>query len=288
MARKIRVMEEDWDHLVVLDGCRYDFFSRLYTDYFEGELEKVLSPGSNTIEWRDNSFPGRYCDVVYVSANPYINSKTEVKAFDARDHFHEVVDVWDWGWDSELGTVHPGRVNEAAVTSVERHPEKRLIFHYLQPHCPYLSHQPPGSGYPRQKSTMQTFLDGTIGNGRRPTLGQSLLNLAKALACYPGFRDLGIFSEGTLWRMRESWGLPPESPMDAARRALGEGGLIEAYAMNLKIVLSHVSELLGFLHGTVVVTSDHGERLGEGGRFSHGYGLRDRLLLEIPWFVMRR
>jgi hypothetical protein len=75
--------------------------------------------------------------------------------------------------------------------------------------------------------------------------------------------------------------------MEAARRVLGEGGLREAYAMNLEIVLGHVSELLEALHGTIVVTSDHGERLGEGGRFSHGYGLKDRLLLEVPWLVTR-
>jgi hypothetical protein len=288
MVRKISVMEEDWDHLVVLDGCRYDFFFRLYPAYFEGELERVLSTGSNTVEWRDSSFPGRYGDVVYVSANPYINSRVAVKDFDARDHFHEVVDVWDWGWDPGLGTVPPGRVNEAAIASIERHPGKRLIVHYLQPHCPYLGHQPPGSGYPRQTSTMQTFLDGTIGGGRRPSLRQGLLDLAKALARNPVLRDLGMFSEGSLWRMRESLGLPPESPMDAARREFGEGGLREAYAMNLQIVLAYISSLLEDLSGTIVVTSDHGERLGEGGRFSHGYGLKDRLLLEIPWLVMRR
>jgi membrane-anchored protein YejM (alkaline phosphatase superfamily) len=114
------------------------------------------------------------------------------------------------------------------------------------------------------------------------------LDLAKALARNPVLRDLRIFSEGSLWRMRESLGLPPESPMDAARRALGEGGLREAYARNLEIVLSHVSDLLEALQGTIVVTSDHGERLGEGGRFSHGHGLRDRLLLEVPWLVTRR
>jgi hypothetical protein len=288
MVRKISVMEEDWDHLVVLDGCRYDSFSRLHPAYIEGELERVLSAGSNTVEWRNNSFPGRYGDVVYVSANPHINSMVEVKGFDARDRFHEVVDVWDWGWDPGLGTVHPGRVNEAAHATIGRHPGKRLIVHYLQPHCPYLGHQPPGSGYPRQTSTTQTFLDGTIGDGRRPSLRQGLLDMAKALSRKPVLRDLGIFSEGSLWRMRESLGLPPESPMDAARRALGGGGLREAYARNLQIVLSYVSSLLEDLSGTIVVTSDHGERLGEGGRFSHGYGLKDRLLLEIPWLVMRR
>ncbi|UCD45743.1 MAG: hypothetical protein JSV27_04460 [Candidatus Bathyarchaeota archaeon] len=34
----------------------------------------------------------------------------------------------------------------------------------------------------------------------------------------------------------------------------------------------------------VAVTADNGELLGEGGRFSHGYGRVEPLLLEVPWF----
>jgi hypothetical protein len=72
-------MDEEWDHLIVLDGCRYDYFSRLHGVHMDGKLERALSVGSNTEEWRDNSFPDRYGDVVYVSANPYINSRVEVR-----------------------------------------------------------------------------------------------------------------------------------------------------------------------------------------------------------------
>lgn len=43
----------------------------------------------------------------YISANPYINSKVAVGGFNAKNHFHRIVDVWRTGWDGELGTVHP-------------------------------------------------------------------------------------------------------------------------------------------------------------------------------------
>ena len=32
----------------------------------------------------------------------------------------------------------------------------------------------------------------------------------------------------------------------------------------------------------VVITSDHGERLGEGGDYGHS-GQRDKIIIEVPW-----
>lgn len=288
MSRRINVMGEEWDHLIVLDGCRYDFFSEACWSYFKGELERVVSPGSNTVEWRDNSFPGRYGDVVYVSANPYINSRVAVKGFDARDHFHEVVDVWDWGWNEELGTVHPEAVNRAAEKAVEEHPGKRLIVHYLQPHCPYIGQQPAGTGYPRQHPSVRVVLGGVEGFQGRSAVRQRLLDLVKALSNAPFVKQSGFLNEGSVWSLRELLGLPPESPMDALRRERGVEGLREAYSKNLELVLRFAADLVEALDGVVVITADHGELLGEEGRFSHGRGRSERLLLEIPWFRIER
>jgi len=277
-------MEEEWDHLVVLDGCRYDYFSKMYGAYMEGRLEMGLSLGSNTVEWRDNSFPECYGDVVYVSANPYINSRVSVKGFKAWDHFHRVVDVWDWGWDAELGTVHPRKVNEAARIALEEYPDKRLIIHYLQPHCPYVGLQPKGTGYPSQSPASSTVLDGTLSAQKLPTIRRRALGLTTSLAKSTLLGRVRVVTEGHLWRLRESLGLPPETPMDAVRRTGGVAGLREAYARNLELVLTYASELLRGLDGNVAVTADHGELLGESGRFSHGYGREESLLLEVPWF----
>ncbi len=30
------IIEEDWDNLIILDACRYDFFERVYKDYLAG------------------------------------------------------------------------------------------------------------------------------------------------------------------------------------------------------------------------------------------------------------
>jgi hypothetical protein len=51
-----RMMERDWDTLVVLDACRYDIFADHHT--LEGSLEPLYSIVSNTFEWLQKSFTG--------------------------------------------------------------------------------------------------------------------------------------------------------------------------------------------------------------------------------------
>ena len=44
-----RVLGEDWDNLILLDGCRYDLFKEVNT--IEGELTKVKSNASSSDEF---------------------------------------------------------------------------------------------------------------------------------------------------------------------------------------------------------------------------------------------
>lgn len=129
------VMDEEWDNLIVLDACRYDFFKEYNT--IEGVLEKRVSRGTRTDEWVRRNFTGSYDDTVYVSANPHIG-RTEVSGFCGVEHFAHVETVWDGKWDEDLGTVPPEEVNAAARRVCEQYPEKRMIIHYMQPHRPYI------------------------------------------------------------------------------------------------------------------------------------------------------
>ena len=90
-----------------------------------------------------------------------------------------------------------------------------------------------------------------------------------------------------LWKIREFLNLPATSPLEAVRRKVGDVGLREAYADNLRFVLRYVAKIVEDLPGVTIVTSDHGERLGEGKRYSHPPGLFDPLLIEIPWFKVK-
>lgn len=120
--------------LIILDACRLDYFMMVYRNYLpEGNLIGAWSPASETLGWLKAVFTGRY-DLVYVSANAFVNSKAEVRGFDARRHFSIIVDVWDWGWDEFLGTVPPWEVNKAALKYIY----PRMVVHYVQPHGPWI------------------------------------------------------------------------------------------------------------------------------------------------------
>ena len=288
MVRKISVMDERWDYLIVLDACRYDYFQKLYRDFFKGQLKKVVSQGCTTLAWCKKSFPGRYDDVVYVSANPFINSKLEVEGFNGKNHFHKVIDVWDWGWSEELGTVHPQQVNDAVLICKEKYPGKRFLTHYLQPHEPYLAYKLSTAGFPRPKFSgpqgLQDPSEKTVRICKVLRWGLKLLDkLVRALS-----KGSGPLGGNPSWRIREILNLPPANPMDSVRRKNGKIGLQQAYIQNLRVVLRYVANLVQNLSGIIIITADHGERLGEWGRYSHWDGISDPFLLEIPWFRVEK
>jgi len=121
----------DWDNLIVLDACRYDYFAEMNT--LEGDLNKVESVASRSPKFMERCFEGEtYHDTVYISANAHT-------ATYSNGVFHDVVNVWQDGeWDEEADTILPGEVTRAALEAAETHPDKRLCIHYMQPHSPYI------------------------------------------------------------------------------------------------------------------------------------------------------
>lgn len=265
MSEEIYPMEKDWDYLLVLDACRYDYFEKLYGDYFKGNLRKVRSPGSETSEWARKVFTEEYEDAVYVSGNPRINSKVKVRDFDASKHFHKVIDVWDWGWDNDLGTVRPEVINRAALETREESPEKRMIVQYMQPHAPYLSLGPLDYTADRDPSNHRLS---SGGKGLRSFFG-------------PIFRD--ILGPRITRRVRAFLGLSPVGPLEAALREIGVDELVELYRDNVRAGLRYAAILSEELSGKVILTADHGELLGEEGYFAHPREKDITELREVPW-----
>ncbi|WMT06720.1 hypothetical protein NP511_15165 [Natrinema thermotolerans] len=126
-----RIMSEDWDNLLILDACRYDMFAdRIDLD---GKLESRISLGSSSEEFLERNFAsGKFHDTVYINSNPYI-PRLDLD----ESTFHAVVDCLG-EWDTELQTVTPETVAQAAVDAHETYPDKRLIIHFMQPHAPFI------------------------------------------------------------------------------------------------------------------------------------------------------
>jgi hypothetical protein len=123
------VMQKEWDNLVLLDACRFDIFNK--HSNLDGELKKMVSRGNYSYEFMERNFCyGNFHDVVYVSANPYSEMLDS-------ELFHSIESVVG-EWDSERGTVMPGKVTERVSECIKKYPEKRFIIHYMQPHLPHL------------------------------------------------------------------------------------------------------------------------------------------------------
>ena len=128
-----KVLSEDWDQLIILDDCRFDTFEREFRRRnLPGKLESRLSLGSWTGEFLVRNFPGRYDDIVFVTANPFVDRYLNGK-------FHRIISVWKTYWDERYQTVLPGAVYRATLRVAEEYPDKRLIVHFLQPHHPYIA-----------------------------------------------------------------------------------------------------------------------------------------------------
>lgn len=125
----IDMMEEDWDVLILLDACRYDYFKNQVN--IRGELERVISPGARSWEFMQQTFAGRELhDTVYVTANPHTEKLDS-------NIFYTVETMLD-SWNQDLGTVLPEDVVSAAIEANANYPNKRLIIHFMQPHKPHL------------------------------------------------------------------------------------------------------------------------------------------------------
>lgn len=237
-----RVVDHDWDTLLLLDACRYDLFKEALADYsLPGELSMRKSMASGTPDYLTENFEGdTFHDIVCVTANPYIDTELP------ENTFHRVVSIWRDGWDDELGTVRPETVAEAARETRENYPNKRLIIHFNQPHTPFIG-ETRISGRGMHNLRSRVIGDNTQVNSRTP------------------FEKLGAgeLNRETVW---------------------------QAYRSNLDCILPVVEDLLTSLRGLTVVTSDHGNALGERAWpfpisvYGHPLGIIIPSLIEVPWF----
>jgi arylsulfatase A-like enzyme len=131
-ANGIDIFNQDWDNLIILDGCRYDKFSEIHN--FDGDLESRISRGSKTWEFvRANFRDKELYDTVYISDNPWYGKLAE--ELNSELYHYEL-----FNQDSFDETVtHPKTATDEAIEYASRFDDKRCIIHYYQPHEPYFN-----------------------------------------------------------------------------------------------------------------------------------------------------
>ena len=105
------VLKEDWDLLIILDGCMFDVFKRYYLPYIKKKstLHKARTGCKGTKEYFEKNFIGEDCsDIILVS--PII-------VFDKwfpNNNFFFIDKTWD-DWNYDYGTVMPDVTNQRAL-----------------------------------------------------------------------------------------------------------------------------------------------------------------------------
>lgn len=244
------IINEDWDNLIILDACRFDSFQD--QNSIDGELHAKLSTSSHSAQFIDSNFVGRTLhDTVYVTGNPHMERVGE-------DVFHalypveaeKVGDQSDYPGPhlQETAIVRPEDVVETAVKAHEKHPNKRLIVHFMQPHHPFIGE----TGQEIEQSVLESDkTDKYINEGR----------WVKNIQSYDTVYDSDI--------------------------SVSSSDIVSAYQENLEIVLKYAKGLLTKLDGSSVITADHGELLGERvygkQRYGHPPEIPIKELREVPW-----
>ena len=228
----INIFDEDWDTLIILDACRYDYFADEHN--LNGNLDSRTSRGSATKEWVAGNFKNRQPkDTVYVTSNGWYERLHE----DLNSSVFKYLGVYGENFiDPKTNTILPKTMSKAALDAYKNYPNKRLLIHFVQPHKPYISEK-----------------------GRQ------------AFPNSDGISMLDMLSESKAG-----------NPYEALRTA---------YRENLRVVLREVKRLVGELSGKTVVSSDHGELLGDRQLrlpfrgVGHPVGVYVDTLVRVPWFV---
>lgn len=133
----VRVVDEEWDYLIILDACRYDIFKEIYNDYLEGDLEKKISRGTSSNHWLKENFDSFYEELVYISNNSFV-SPTEHGGFNSKEHFSKIYPLYLEDQPRENGMLKPEYVAKKSLDIINQHPDKRVIIHFMQPHTAYI------------------------------------------------------------------------------------------------------------------------------------------------------
>lgn len=272
--QKDLILKENWKYLIVLDSCRYDTFKKIYKYYFKGSLLQVKSAGTATKEWIENTLKdGHFLDTIYISANPFINS-LNFSSLTSTKWFYKVIDVWKWGWSDKLMSVHPREVNKAVFKAINLYPKKRFIIHYIQPHQPFITPSyilKVNKNFRRvqDKVTIKKIIPQTL----RKLLGNYIIKIL-----------------GKSFYTRIVASIEPKTNYHKfIEEYYGNEKLRLIYELNLKYVCHWVKKLISKLKGKKIITSDHGELLGEMGLYGHINTLHiPKVQIYVPWLIIKK
>jgi hypothetical protein len=125
------LLREDYDHLIILDGCRYDDFRDI--NDIDGNLEAVYSPAGRTFPWIEaviNKYPKLFKDFICVSGSQFLATE--------HSKFKDLRNCIVKDWDDEVETISARGINHGYKVMRERYPLDKFLIWYMQPHVPFI------------------------------------------------------------------------------------------------------------------------------------------------------
>jgi len=275
------VHETNWDIMLVIDACRFDYFEAFYKDVLGdiGKLQKTISPANWTLGWYIEVFGGREMkDTILISSNECVNSKGPMtqpihdlsrrfkykEKFDGPKCFEKIIDAWDYGYDKVRGLVLPDYVTDNVIKEVKENPNSRVMAKYWQAHDPF---------YCYVKEVNPVDADNLITKNKQ---AYRFTNLKKIVST--------ILNDESQWKLRKFLRLNPSGGLAELWIKYGKEGIINGYTEDVKVALENCKKIIDtFPEKNIVVTADHGEMLGEHGRYSHVLDRYYKEIKEVPW-----
>lgn len=193
LSDRWNVFNEEWDLLIILDGCRVDALKEVSDEYsFVNEVDARWSVGANSNEWLVNTFNETFLDEVsntaYVTSNPQAitvfekglsnnhsggrvrPAKRRLKRYSLNqpvesDDFYNFIPLYmpseDYG---NIGFPSPRAVTDNVI-KIDRSsdPPPRIVAHFMPPHTPFIARMVDGeielSDDIRNPRSFEAYLD---------------------------------------------------------------------------------------------------------------------------------
>lgn len=254
----MNVFEREWDVLLLLDTCRVDALNEVADEYdFLEDIEEVWSVGSTSKEWVEQTFTEQYVDkmakTAYITGNPFSNTLLGERQ---RTEYGTTHGTWiQQGWAN--------RLIKDDIVEINSLGHMEPLWGTTGPDAPFedSQHPPP-------------LTDCTIKAARRDEFERVITHYMQPHSPY--FSSSRNYSE-----LEDHEKHPFNAIVEGDEQARKE--VWDAYIDNLRYVLDYVETVLENVDGTVVITADHGELLGDHGMHYHMPGNPHPKLKKVPW-----
>lgn len=269
------IWDRDWDLLIILDACRLDLIKSVEDEFgFLGGGEVFTSSGSTTIEYLVNNFDDSYLsemeDTAYITGNP-----NSVRAFPY--HYPTSCECGEELNPSFDSIYHDGEVTCGCCGDTISG-NRKVPVQILREVWRDKWENEIGTIRPRP------ITDAAIQTARTENVKRMIVHYMQPHHPFLSAPDLdkgSYIADGDEYRKKKSkniWEKLEKNDLDRER-------VWEEYQNNLRIVLEDVELLTKNVDfDKPIITSDHGNALGEYGVYGHQGGMPLDCLVKVPWY----